>query len=73
MNCCRLCGSYHRDHEHKRLLKHFPWLTSEKVYLPLYRLSNTVITCGLNNAGSKNGVVNMSTPTETATLFPDQV
>ena len=40
----------------------FPWLTFEKVYLPVSKLSGRMTTSGLNNGRSKIGVVNMSTP-----------
>ena len=40
--------------------KHFPWVISEKVYLPVSNLSNRMMTSGLNNRRSKTLLANMS-------------
>ena len=62
MHSCKLFGNYSRNHECKKDFKNVSWLISEKVYLPLCKFSNRMMTSGLNNGQSKTGVVNMSTP-----------
>ena len=42
--------------------KTFPWLISEKVYLPLCRFSNRMMTPRLKNGRSKTSVVNILLP-----------
>ena len=59
----KFCGSYLRNHEHtKDFQEKCPCLTFEKVYLPVSRFGNKMITARLNDARPKTGVVSMSTP-----------
>ena len=42
---CKVYGSYLHNYEHlSNFLKKFPWLTSEKVYLPLSKFLKRVIS-----------------------------
>ena len=62
MHSCELFGTYSRDHERKRdFQKNFPWEIFEKIFLPLCKFSNRMMTSGLNNGRSEIGIVNMST------------
>ena len=60
MYSCKIFGSYPRHHEHA---KDFfcSSLMFKKVYLPVFKFSNRLVTSGLSNEQSKTGVVIIST------------
>ena len=47
---------------HEECPKKFSWRISKKVYLPVSKFSNRMITSGLNNGRLNTSDVNMSTP-----------
>ena len=70
MHSCKLFGIYPHSCEY-RLSASFPWLVSERVYLPKCKVSNRLMTSELNNGQWKADVVNMSIPLKLTTVYEE--